>query len=123
MPYGTILISPFFSCYVLKLFEYLFGSSIPDGSVDLGWILGTISDKKADRHPQKGFHHRVYSLRCHFRQCSYNGYFNQHKFVVNCVKIMSFNNTKIAGVIGIEKSIKMINNHEFMGFLDFCSSQ
>ncbi|KAL0309618.1 UNVERIFIED_CONTAM: Sulfite exporter TauE/SafE family protein 4 [Sesamum radiatum] len=26
------------------------------------------------------------------------------------------------GVIGIEKSIKMINNHEFMGFLDFCSS-
>lgn len=29
----------------------------------------------------------------------------------------------IAGVIGIEKSIKMIHNHEFMGFLDFCSSQ
>lgn len=27
------------------------------------------------------------------------------------------------GVIGIEKSIRMINNHEFMGFLDFCSSQ
>ncbi|KAL6574930.1 hypothetical protein OROMI_012215 [Orobanche minor] len=27
------------------------------------------------------------------------------------------------GVIGIEKSMKMINNHEFMGFLDFCSSQ
>ncbi|GFP94429.1 hypothetical protein PHJA_001587300 [Phtheirospermum japonicum] len=27
------------------------------------------------------------------------------------------------GVIGIETSIKMINNHEFMGFLDFCSSQ
>ncbi|XP_048504104.1 sulfite exporter TauE/SafE family protein 4 isoform X3 [Beta vulgaris subsp. vulgaris] len=27
------------------------------------------------------------------------------------------------GVIGIEKSIQMINNHEFMGFLDFCSSQ
>ncbi|KAH6762259.1 Sulfite exporter TauE/SafE family protein [Perilla frutescens var. hirtella] len=27
------------------------------------------------------------------------------------------------GVVGIEKSIKMINNHEFMGFLDFCSSQ
>ncbi|KAK6140093.1 hypothetical protein DH2020_026091 [Rehmannia glutinosa] len=27
------------------------------------------------------------------------------------------------GVIGIDKSIKMINNHEFMGFLDFCSSQ
>ncbi|CAA0830365.1 Sulfite exporter TauE/SafE family protein [Striga hermonthica] len=27
------------------------------------------------------------------------------------------------GVVGIERSIKMINNHEFMGFLDFCSSQ
>ncbi|OMO83975.1 Transmembrane protein TauE like protein [Corchorus olitorius] len=27
------------------------------------------------------------------------------------------------GVIGIETSIKMIQNHEFMGFLDFCSSQ
>uniref|UniRef100_A0A803MZS1 Sulfite exporter TauE/SafE family protein n=1 Tax=Chenopodium quinoa TaxID=63459 RepID=A0A803MZS1_CHEQI len=27
------------------------------------------------------------------------------------------------GVIGIEKSIQMINNHEFMGFLDFCSNQ
>ncbi|KAL3536179.1 hypothetical protein ACH5RR_004640 [Cinchona calisaya] len=27
------------------------------------------------------------------------------------------------GVVGIEKSMKMIHNHEFMGFLDFCSSQ
>ncbi|XP_027349174.1 sulfite exporter TauE/SafE family protein 4-like [Abrus precatorius] len=27
------------------------------------------------------------------------------------------------GVVGIEKSIKMIHNHEFMGFLGFCSSQ
>ncbi|XP_015088169.1 sulfite exporter TauE/SafE family protein 4 [Solanum pennellii] len=27
------------------------------------------------------------------------------------------------GVIGIEKTIRMIHNHEFMGFLDFCSSQ
>lgn len=27
------------------------------------------------------------------------------------------------GVIGIDKSIRMISNHEFMGFLDFCSSQ
>ncbi|KAJ7976031.1 Sulfite exporter TauE/SafE family protein [Quillaja saponaria] len=27
------------------------------------------------------------------------------------------------GVIGIETSIKMIHNHEFMGFLGFCSSQ
>ncbi|GJW51874.1 sulfite exporter TauE/SafE family protein 4-like protein [Tanacetum coccineum] len=28
-----------------------------------------------------------------------------------------------AGVIGVEKSIRMIHNHEFMGFLEFCSSQ
>ncbi|GLT93455.1 hypothetical protein SLE2022_112480 [Rubroshorea leprosula] len=27
------------------------------------------------------------------------------------------------GVVGIEKSIQMIHNHEFMGFLSFCSSQ
>ncbi|XP_051132062.1 sulfite exporter TauE/SafE family protein 4 [Andrographis paniculata] len=27
------------------------------------------------------------------------------------------------GVVGIERSIKMIHNHEFMGFLDFCSNQ
>ncbi|KAG2403096.1 Sulfite exporter TauE/SafE family protein [Vigna angularis] len=27
------------------------------------------------------------------------------------------------GVVGIESSIEMINNHEFMGFLGFCSSQ
>nr|GEV08704.1 sulfite exporter TauE/SafE family protein 4-like [Tanacetum cinerariifolium] len=27
------------------------------------------------------------------------------------------------GVIGVDKSIKMIHNHEFMGFLEFCSSQ
>lgn len=27
------------------------------------------------------------------------------------------------GIVGIDKSIKMILSHEFMGFLDFCSSQ
>ncbi|KAM0981501.1 hypothetical protein ACFX13_014856 [Malus domestica] len=27
------------------------------------------------------------------------------------------------GVIGIKTSIQMIANHEFMGFLEFCSSQ
>ncbi|KAL0333424.1 UNVERIFIED_CONTAM: Sulfite exporter TauE/SafE family protein 4 [Sesamum angustifolium] len=27
------------------------------------------------------------------------------------------------GIVGIEKSIDMINKHEFMGFLNFCSSQ
>ncbi|XP_027941512.1 sulfite exporter TauE/SafE family protein 4-like [Vigna unguiculata] len=27
------------------------------------------------------------------------------------------------GVVGIDKSVKMIQEHEFMGFLDFCSSQ
>lgn len=34
-----------------------------------------------------------------------------------------FASALIMGVIGIEKSINMINNHEFMGFLDYCSSQ
>jgi hypothetical protein len=29
----------------------------------------------------------------------------------------------LAGVVGIETSMEMIRNHEFMGFLDFCSSQ
>ncbi|XP_022926051.1 sulfite exporter TauE/SafE family protein 4 [Cucurbita moschata] len=27
------------------------------------------------------------------------------------------------GIVGVSKSITMIHNHEFMGFLDFCSSQ
>ncbi|KAK9079362.1 hypothetical protein SSX86_001033 [Deinandra increscens subsp. villosa] len=27
------------------------------------------------------------------------------------------------GVIGVDRSIRMIHNHEFMGFLEFCSSQ
>ncbi|XP_039028013.1 sulfite exporter TauE/SafE family protein 4-like [Hibiscus syriacus] len=27
------------------------------------------------------------------------------------------------GVVGIERSVRMTHNHEFMGFLDFCSSQ
>ncbi|XVF07766.1 hypothetical protein REPUB_Repub06bG0168100 [Reevesia pubescens] len=34
-----------------------------------------------------------------------------------------FASALIMGVIGIQKSIQMIHNHEFMGFLDFCSSQ
>ena len=29
----------------------------------------------------------------------------------------------LSGVVGIENSIEKINNHEFMGFLGFCSSQ
>ncbi|GLT89889.1 hypothetical protein SLE2022_078500 [Rubroshorea leprosula] len=34
-----------------------------------------------------------------------------------------FASALIMGVIGIEKSIEMMHNHEFMGFLSFCSSQ
>ncbi|KAG8374177.1 hypothetical protein BUALT_Bualt11G0103800 [Buddleja alternifolia] len=34
-----------------------------------------------------------------------------------------FTSALTLGVIGIEKSKTMINKHEFMGFLDFCSSQ
>lgn len=28
----------------------------------------------------------------------------------------------ISGIVGTEKSIEMIHNHEFMGFLGFCST-
>ncbi|KAF3441748.1 hypothetical protein FNV43_RR15663 [Rhamnella rubrinervis] len=34
-----------------------------------------------------------------------------------------FASALIMGVVGIETSIRMIHNHEFMGFLGFCSSQ
>ncbi|KAJ4705051.1 Sulfite exporter TauE/SafE family protein [Melia azedarach] len=34
-----------------------------------------------------------------------------------------FASALVMGVIGIDKSITMIRNHEFMGFLGFCSSQ
>nr|DAD28673.1 TPA_asm: hypothetical protein HUJ06_030141 [Nelumbo nucifera] len=30
--------------------------------------------------------------------------------------------TRLAGVVGIDKSIRMIHNHEYMGFLGFCDS-
>lgn len=29
----------------------------------------------------------------------------------------------LIGIVGIEKSIKMMEGHEFMGFFDFCSNQ
>ncbi|XP_010527869.1 PREDICTED: uncharacterized protein LOC104805133 [Tarenaya hassleriana] len=34
-----------------------------------------------------------------------------------------FASALIMGVVGVERSIEMIHNHEFMGFLGFCSSQ
>ncbi|XVF76307.1 hypothetical protein PTKIN_Ptkin13bG0255900 [Pterospermum kingtungense] len=34
-----------------------------------------------------------------------------------------FTSALVMGVVGISTSIEMIHNHEFMGFLDFCSSQ
>ncbi|KAK9058821.1 hypothetical protein SSX86_023664 [Deinandra increscens subsp. villosa] len=43
--------------------------------------------------------------------------------IVFILSAVIFASALTMGVIGIEKSIKMIHNHEFMGFLDFCSSQ
>ncbi|GFP91228.1 hypothetical protein PHJA_001266800, partial [Phtheirospermum japonicum] len=43
--------------------------------------------------------------------------------IVFILSSVIFASALIMGIVGIEKSITMINNHEFMGFLDFCSSQ
>lgn len=43
--------------------------------------------------------------------------------IVFILSAVIFASALTMGVVGIEKSIKMINNHEFMGFLGFCSSQ
>ncbi|GJR00721.1 sulfite exporter TauE/SafE family protein 4-like protein [Tanacetum coccineum] len=43
--------------------------------------------------------------------------------IVFILSAVIFASAVTMGVIGIERSIKMIQNHEFMGFLEFCSSQ
>ncbi|XP_076917366.1 sulfite exporter TauE/SafE family protein 4-like [Bidens hawaiensis] len=43
--------------------------------------------------------------------------------IVFILSTVIFASAVTMGVIGIEQSIRMIYNHEFMGFLDFCSSQ
>lgn len=43
--------------------------------------------------------------------------------IVFILSAVIFASALTMGVIGIEKSIQMIHNHEFMGFLDFCSNQ
>ncbi|KAL1813257.1 hypothetical protein DCAR_0625558 [Daucus carota subsp. sativus] len=43
--------------------------------------------------------------------------------IVFILSAVIFASALTMGVVGTEKSIKMINNHEFMGFLGFCSSQ
>ncbi|CAK9155381.1 unnamed protein product [Ilex paraguariensis] len=43
--------------------------------------------------------------------------------IVFILSAVIFASALTMGVIGTEKSIRMIHNHEFMGFLDFCSSQ
>ncbi|KAJ8446447.1 hypothetical protein Cgig2_019340 [Carnegiea gigantea] len=43
--------------------------------------------------------------------------------IVFILSAIIFASAVTMGVIGTEKSIRMINNHEFMGFLDFCGSQ
>ncbi|KAJ0736006.1 putative transmembrane protein TauE [Helianthus annuus] len=43
--------------------------------------------------------------------------------IVFILSAVIFASALTMGVIGIEQSIRMIHNHEFMGFLDFCSNQ
>lgn len=43
--------------------------------------------------------------------------------IVFVLSAVIFSSALTMGVIGIEKSIQMINNHEFMGFLNFCENQ
>ncbi|KAF5953951.1 hypothetical protein HYC85_006807 [Camellia sinensis] len=43
--------------------------------------------------------------------------------IVFILSAVIFASALIMGVVGVDKSIKMIHNHEFMGFLGFCSSQ
>ncbi|XP_015898554.3 sulfite exporter TauE/SafE family protein 4 [Ziziphus jujuba] len=49
--------------------------------------------------------------------------FRRASIIVFILSGVIFASALTMGVIGIEKSIQMINNHEFMGFLGFCSSQ
>ncbi|XP_071709717.1 sulfite exporter TauE/SafE family protein 4-like [Rutidosis leptorrhynchoides] len=43
--------------------------------------------------------------------------------IVFILSAVIFASALTMGVIGVDRSIKMIHNHEFMGFLQFCSSQ
>ncbi|CAH1452101.1 unnamed protein product [Lactuca virosa] len=43
--------------------------------------------------------------------------------IVFILSAVIFTSALTMGVIGIDRSIRMIHNHEFMGFLEFCSSQ
>ncbi|KAL7133519.1 hypothetical protein ABFS83_12G146300 [Erythranthe nasuta] len=43
--------------------------------------------------------------------------------IVFILSAVIFASALIMGIEGMETSMKMIKNHEFMGFLDFCSSQ
>ncbi|XP_024983956.1 sulfite exporter TauE/SafE family protein 4-like [Cynara cardunculus var. scolymus] len=43
--------------------------------------------------------------------------------IVFILSAVIFASALTMGVIGIERSIRMIHNHEFMGFLEFCSSK
>ncbi|KAJ0714487.1 putative transmembrane protein TauE [Helianthus annuus] len=43
--------------------------------------------------------------------------------IVFILSAVIFASALTMGVIGVDKSIRMINNHEFMGFLEFCRSQ
>ncbi|KAK4432511.1 Sulfite exporter TauE/SafE family protein 4 [Sesamum alatum] len=43
--------------------------------------------------------------------------------IVFILSVVIFASAITMGIVGTEKSIDMMNKHEFMGFLDFCSSQ
>ncbi|KAI3822564.1 hypothetical protein L1987_10156 [Smallanthus sonchifolius] len=43
--------------------------------------------------------------------------------IVFILSAVIFASALTMGVIGVDRSIRMIHNHEFMGFLEFCSSQ
>ncbi|KAL8216963.1 hypothetical protein R6Q57_023800 [Mikania cordata] len=50
-------------------------------------------------------------------------YLQRASLIVFILSAVIFASAVTMGVIGVVKSIKMIHNHEFMGFLEFCSSQ
>lgn len=51
------------------------------------------------------------------------GILRRASIIVFILSGVIFSSALTMGVIGVEKSVSMIQNHEFMGFLDFCSSQ
>ncbi|EPS64071.1 hypothetical protein M569_10711, partial [Genlisea aurea] len=51
------------------------------------------------------------------------GILGRASVIVFILSAVIFVSALVMGVVGIDKSVVMIRRHEFMGFLDFCSSQ